>query len=107
MVWFNGCFVHPMLSSFGIWYFSLRDFLFVFFRLAHLALQNPNKNYVIFSYFRNLVANSDQKPKTKNDMNVSIGTFLEKENLLSKRLNSRGFHDTASKGVNRNRLGWI
>ena len=37
---------------------------FRFFRLAaHLALQNVNKYYVIFSYFRHFVAKSDQKPK--------------------------------------------
>jgi len=35
----------------------------------HLALQNVNKDYVIFLYFRNFVAKSDQKPKTKNGMN--------------------------------------
>ena len=40
-----------------------------FFRLAHLALQNVNKDYVIFLYFRNFVDKSDQKPKTKNGMN--------------------------------------
>ena len=28
-----------------------------------------SKDYVIFSYFRNFVAKSDQKPKTKNGMN--------------------------------------
>ena len=39
-----------------------------FFRLAHLALQNVNKDYVIFSNFRNFFAKSDQKPKTKNGM---------------------------------------
>ena len=36
---------------------------FRFFRLAHLALQNVNKDYVIFWYFPNFVAKSDQKPK--------------------------------------------
>ena len=50
----------------------MRDFLSSFFRLAHLALQNVNKDYVIFSYFRNFVAKSDQKPKTKNGMNERI-----------------------------------
>jgi hypothetical protein len=46
----------------------LRDFLSVFFRLAHLAFQNVNKDYVIVLYFRNFVAKSDQKPKKKNGM---------------------------------------
>ena len=36
------------------------DFLSVFFHLAHLALQNVNKDYVIFLYFCNFVAKSDQ-----------------------------------------------
>ena len=57
---------------FGFWYFgnfSCVIFFLVFFRLAHLALQNVNKDYVIFLYFRNFVAKSDQKQKTKNEMN--------------------------------------
>ena len=60
------CFVHPIFSSFGFWYFghfSCVIFFPFFSRLAHLALQNVNKDYVIVSYFRNLVAKSDQKPK--------------------------------------------
>ena len=66
----NFCFFHPIFSSFGFWYFGyeLRDFLSIFFRLAHLALQYVNKDYVIFSYFHNFVAKSDQKPKTNNGM---------------------------------------
>ena len=47
------------------WSFLLPDFLSVFFRLANLALQNVNKDYVIFLYFCNFIAKSDQKPKTK------------------------------------------
>ena len=47
------CFVHPIFfSSFGFWYFghfSCVVFFLVFFRLAHVALQNVNKDYVIFS----------------------------------------------------------
>ena len=38
-------------------------FSFRFFCLAHLVLQNVNKDYVIFSYFCNFVAKSDQKWK--------------------------------------------
>ena len=45
----------------------MRDFLSSFFCLAHLALQNVNKDYVIFTYFCNFDAKSDQKPKTKNE----------------------------------------
>ena len=67
----NKCFAHPIFLSFGFWYFghfSYVIFFPVFFHLAHLALQNVNKYYVIFSYFCNFVAKSDQKPKTKNGM---------------------------------------
>ena len=59
-------FVHPIFSPFGFWYFdhfSCVIFFPVFFRLAHLALQNVNKDYIIFWYFRNFVAISNQKPK--------------------------------------------
>ena len=41
------CFVHPIFSSFGFWYFghfSCVIFFPLFFRLAHLALQNVNKD---------------------------------------------------------------
>jgi len=48
----------------------------VFFRLVHLALQNVNKGYLIFSFFRNIIAKSDQKPKTKNGMNETHGSEL-------------------------------
>ena len=73
------CFVHPIFLSFGFWYFghfSCMIFFPVFFRLAHLALQNVNKDYVIFSYFRNFIAKSDQKPKTKNGMNETKNEFI-------------------------------
>jgi len=58
------------------WYFvhfSCVIFFPVFFHLAHLALQNVNNDYVIFLYFRNLIAKSDQKPNTKkwDDQNKS------------------------------------
>ena len=45
----------------------MRDFISGFFRLAHLALQNVNKDYIIFSYFHNFVAKSDQKPEMMKD----------------------------------------
>ena len=54
------------------WSLSCVIFIPVFFRLAHLALQNVNKDYVIFSYFRNFIAKSDQKPKTKTKMNETL-----------------------------------
>ena len=75
------CFVHPIFSSFGFWYFghfSCVIFFPVFFRLAHLALQNVNKDYVIFSYCYNFISKSDQKPKTKNGMNESqVSAYFE------------------------------
>jgi hypothetical protein len=46
--------VHPIFSYFGFWYFghfSCVIFFPVFFRLAHLALQNVSKDYVVFSHF--------------------------------------------------------
>ena len=51
---------------FRIWSLQLGDFLSIFFRLA---LQNVNKDYVVFLYFRNFVAKSDKKQETKNGMN--------------------------------------
>ena len=56
------CFVHPIFSSFGFWYFGHFSSFF-FSRLAHLALQNVNKDYVIVLYFRNFITKSDQKRK--------------------------------------------
>ena len=69
------CFVHLIFSSFGFWYFghfSCMIFFLGFFRLAHLTFQVVNKDQVIFLYFHNSVANSDQTPKTKNGMNKSL-----------------------------------
>ena len=65
------CFVLPIFLSFVFWYFGHFScpIFFPFFCLAHLALQNVNKDYIIFLYFRNFIAKSDQKPKTKNGMN--------------------------------------
>ena len=54
---------------FGILVTIVAWFSFRFFCLAHLALQNVNKDYIIFSYFRNFVAKNDQNPKTKNGRN--------------------------------------
>jgi hypothetical protein len=61
------CFVHPIILSLVL---GICDFLLVFFRLAHLALHNVNKEYVIFLHFCNFVAKSEKKPKTKNGMNI-------------------------------------
>ena len=51
LVTLNLCFVHPKFLSFGFWYFgyfSCMIFFPLFFHLAHLVLQNVNKDYVIF-----------------------------------------------------------
>ena len=48
------CFVHPIFLSFCFWcfgHFSCVIFFQVFFCLAHLALKNVNKDYVIFCNF--------------------------------------------------------
>jgi len=76
----NVSFIHYFrLLVFGILVTLVAWFSFRFFHLAHLALQNVNKDYIIFSHFRNFVAKSDQKPKTKNGMNetkVKMQTLL-------------------------------
>ena len=55
------------------WSLQLHDFFFIFFHLVHLALQNVNKDYIIFLYFCNFVTKSDQKPKMKWDkQNIKI-----------------------------------
>ena len=67
--------------SFDFWYFdhfSCMIFFPLFFCLAHLALQNVNKDYAIFSYFCIFSAKSDQKPKTKNGMKHRSSTDLTK-----------------------------
>ena len=64
------CFVHPIFSSFGFWYFghfSCVIFFPFFFCLGHLALQNVNKDYVIFLYFVTLltkVTKNEKFPKS-------------------------------------------
>ena len=76
------CFVRPIFLSYGFWHLGHSSCVIiypVFFSLAHLALQNVNKDYVIFLYFRNFVAKSDQKAKTKNGMNET--KHAGKENL--------------------------
>ena len=68
-----------MFLPIGFWYFSHFSCVIyfpVFFHLAHLALQNVNKDYVKFSYFSNVIAKSDQKPKTKNVMNKTKNNKL-------------------------------
>ena len=57
-VWFASYFCLLVFSILVAW-FSLR-----FFRLAHLVLQNINKDYIIFSYFH------DQKTKMKNGVSI-------------------------------------
>ena len=63
------CLVYPIFLSFGFYYFGHFNcvIFFPFFCLAHLALQNVNKDYIINSF-----AKIDQKPKTKYGMNEKI-----------------------------------
>ena len=56
------------LLVFGILVTLVAWFSFLFFHLAYLVLQNVNKDYIIFLYFRNFIVKGDQKPKTKNGM---------------------------------------
>ena len=65
--------VFGILVTLVAW-FSFR----VFFRLAHLVLQNVNKDYIIFLYFYNFVSKSDQKPKIEIGMNERLVMFLSK-----------------------------
>ena len=58
----------PYFCRLVFWSLQLRDFLSVFFGVAHLALQNVNHDYAIFLYFPNFVTKSDQKPNRKNGM---------------------------------------
>jgi hypothetical protein len=60
------------LLVFGILVTLVAWFSFRFFLLGHLVLQNVNKDYVIFLCFRNFLAKSDQKPKTKYGMNETL-----------------------------------
>ena len=59
------------LLVFGI-LVTLVFFLGFFLSLVHLALQNVNNDYIIFFYFLNFVAKSDQKAKMKNGMNKTM-----------------------------------
>ena len=62
----------PIFSSFGFWYFghfSCDFFFHFFFRLAHFALQNVCKDYVIFSYFQHFLPKVTKKQKQKDKMN--------------------------------------
>ena len=54
------------LLVFGILVTLVAWFSFLFF---HLALQNVNKDYVIFLYFCNFVAKVTKNQKPKNEMN--------------------------------------
>ena len=73
--WCNLYFVHPINLSFGFWYFghfSCVIFFLFFFRLAHLALQNVNKDYATFCIFLTL------SPKvTKNQRRTKYISFTE------------------------------
>ena len=65
-----------MCLAFGILVTIVAQFFFCFSCLALFALQNVNKHYTIFSYFRNFFAKRDQKPKMKNGMNETLDSIL-------------------------------
>ena len=69
---------------FVFWYFGHFSCMIFFPVFSVLPiLQNVKKKiYVIFSYFRNFVAKSDQKPKTKNGMNKTIASELPVKNEI-------------------------
>ena len=72
------CFLFCSSHIFIFWSLYLRNFLSVFFCLAHLALQNVNKDYVIFSYFCNFITKSDQNQIWKMERSLlrcDLGTF--------------------------------
>ena len=49
----------------------------IFFTLNfHLALQNVNKDYIIFSYFGNFVAKTDENQKPKMERNKQYLLYL-------------------------------
>jgi hypothetical protein len=100
--WYKFCSSH--IFSFGFWYvghFSGVIFFPLFFSLAHLSLQKVNKDYVIFSYFCNFVAKSDQKPKIKNGMNETFEEVLkETRNFITKKKHykQRKFNNACNRG---------
>ena len=66
------CFIHPIFSSYGFWYFGHFSCVIFILGFPRLALQNANKDYVTFSYFCNFITKCDQKQKMKNGMNQTI-----------------------------------
>ena len=60
------CFFHTIFSSFGFLYFGHFIVAWFSFRfLSVLPLQNTNKDYIIFLYFHDFVAKSNQKQKNE------------------------------------------
>ena len=57
--------LHILITSFFFFFCLLTCMIFftLYFRLARLALQNVNKDYVIFLYFCNIVTKNDKKRK--------------------------------------------
>ena len=81
--------VFSILVTLVVW------FSFRFFLSCPFLLQNVNKDYVIFLYFHNFVAKSDQKPKMKNGMNETfvmiwlvLWTSTDIKSLEEKRMDS-------------------
>ena len=72
---------------FVFWFFgilvTLVFFFPFFFPSSPSCLANVSKDYTIFLYFRNFVAKSDQKPKTKNGMNETEVTQKESRSVCN------------------------
>ena len=78
------------LLVFGILVTLVAWSLFCFFCLAHLALQNVNKDYATFSYLHNFVAKKWPKIKNKKyDMIKNINTFFWAVQVLVKAWNCK------------------
>ena len=63
-----------LVARFSIW----------FLRRAHLALQNVNKNYVIFLYFRNLVAKRCCTSTTAHNAPLPKIIFSDSTSIIKK-----------------------
>ena len=73
------CFVHPIFSYFGLWYFVHFSYV-IFFRffsvLTILPCKMYTKNTQYFCIFITFLPKVTKKPKTKNGMNKTIISWL-------------------------------
>ena len=70
------CFIHPIFSSFGFWYFGHVScvIFFPFFPSCPSCLAKCKQR--LHNIF---IAKSDQKPKTKNGLNKTFATYFDRE----------------------------